>query len=94
MNQQQHKPRAYSHAVEINYPEVTSPSLAATIKFELLGTLVKRFPSLNSQELRESVEHELDKFHDLDSTPTAFGASSPTLSGATVISGESVDGKK
>ena len=67
-----------------------TPSLAAMIKSDLVDTLSKRFPCLDSDELRESVGREVDKFQDSDSTPTAIGAPSPSLSGATNFSEGSV----
>ena len=60
------KIRLSSHAMELQFSEFMSPLLGATVKFDLVDTRATRLPG-------ESVERELDKFRDSESTSTAVG---------------------
>jgi hypothetical protein len=67
------KTGAYSHAIELNFQDVMSPFLAATVKFDLEDPIAaKLFQS--SEERWDSVGRDVNKFPDGESTPTVVGA--------------------
>lgn len=78
------KPQHCSLVVELDYRELMSPSLTATVKSNLIFTLAKQFPELDSKELCDSVGREMDKFQDRISTDIGAGGVSPAPTGCSI----------